>query len=286
MTPLQAILLALVQGVTEFLPISSSAHLILVPYVFGWPDQGLPFDIAVNTGTLLAVVVYFRHDLVRLARAGLASVGLGSVGLGSVGLGRVVGAADVQPGDTKLAWAIVLGTIPVGACGLVFYDWISTAGRDPLIIAAASIGFGLLLWWADRLSGRERDLSRLTWRDVAVMGAFQALALIPGTSRSGITITAGLLLGFRRPEAARFSFLLAVPVGFLAAAKDLWDIVKTPPPSEALLWMAVSLVIAAVSAFFVIGWLLDWLQRQDMTPFVVYRVVLGLVILGVWWSVA
>ncbi len=274
LTPWQAILLALVQGVTEFLPISSSAHLILVPHVFGWPDQGLPFDIAVNTGTLLAVVVYFRHDLVRLARAGLASVGLG----------RIAGAADVEPGETKLAWAIVVGTIPVGICGLAFYDWIATAGRDPLIIAAASIGFGLLLWWADRLSGRERDLSRLTWRDVAVMGAFQALALIPGTSRSGITITAGLLLGFRRPEAARFSFLLAVPVGFLAAAKDLWDIVQAPPPSQDLLWMAVSLVVAAVSAYLVIGWLLDWLQRQNMTPFVVYRVALGLVIVGVWWS--
>ena len=263
---LRAVVLALVQGVTEFLPISSSAHLILVPYLFGWPDQGLAFDIATNTGTLLAVVVYFRRDLAELAR----------------GLLRPAEHPQVEGmAPRRLLWALVLGTIPVAAAGLVLADWVSTAARDPLLIAVTSIGFGLLLWAADRWGRRHRDLDSLTLGDAVLVGLCQALALVPGTSRSGATMTAALALGYRRPAAARFSFLLAIPVGVLATGYDLLKVALGEVPAGDLLAMLVGLVVAAVSAYLVIGALLAWLQRQTMTPFVVYRVALGLVILAV-----
>ena len=262
---LRAVLLALVQGVTEFLPISSSAHLILVPYLFAWPDQGLAFDIATNTGTLLAVIVYFRRDLLDLARGLLRPDG-----------DRVEG---MPP--RRLLWALGIGTLPVAAAGLALSDWVGSAARDPRIIAATSIGFGLLLWAADRLGRRRRDLDSLTLSDALLIGLVQALALVPGTSRSGATMTAALALGYRRPAAARFSFLLAIPVGLLATGYDLLKVVLGKVPAGDLLPMAVGLVVAAVSAYLVIGGLLAWLERQTMTPFVVYRVLLGLVIVAV-----
>jgi len=262
---LRAVLLALVQGVTEFLPISSSAHLILVPYLFVWPDQGLAFDIATNTGTLLAVIVYFRRDLLDLAR----------------GLLRPDGDTVEGMPPRRLLWALAIGTLPVAAAGLALSDWVGSAARDPLIIAATSIGFGLLLWAADRLGRRRRDLDSLSLADALLIGLAQALALVPGTSRSGATMTAALALGYRRPAAARFSFLLAIPVGLLATGYDLLKVVLGEVPAGDLLPMAVGLVVAAVSAYLVIGGLLAWLQRQTMTPFVVYRVLLGVVILAV-----
>ena len=264
MTPLQAILLALVQGVTEFLPISSSAHLILFPYLFGWEDQGLAFDVAVNTGTLAAVMVYFRRDLAGLAAGAFAGGGAEAEGLP----------------PRRLAWALVLGTVPVAVAGLALSGWLETAARDPLLIAAASIGFGLLLWAADRRGRRVRELAGLGLGDAAVIGLGQALALIPGTSRSGITITVALLLGFRRPAAARFGFLLAVPVGLLAAGWDGVKLLSGAVPSAELLPMALGFGVAAVSAYLVIGWLLAWVERRDLSLFVAYRVLLGLLILG------
>jgi undecaprenyl-diphosphatase len=262
-SPLRAVVLALVQGVTEFLPISSSAHLILVPVLLGWPDQGLAFDVAVNTGTLLAVVVYFRRDLADLVR-GLAG-----------GAARVEG---MPP--RRFVAAMAVGTVPVAVGGLVFHDWIGTAGRSPTLIAATSIVFGLALWWADRTGARRRDLDGLGIADAAWIGLAQALALVPGTSRAGITITAALALGFHRPAAARFSFLLAIPVGALAAAWDGWELASGAVPVAELGPMALALGVSAVSAYLVIAGLLAWLQRQTLTPFVVYRVALGLAILA------
>ena len=272
MSYLQAVVLALVQGVTEFLPISSSAHLVLVPYLFGWPDQGLGFDVAVNTGTLLAVVVFLRRELAAVVRAGLASLGPRG--------------SEPRPGrladpNARLAWGVVLATAPVAVAGLLAYDWVATAGRSPVLIAATSIGFGLLLWWADRAGARRRELDSVTLRDAAFVGLAQALAIIPGTSRSGITITAGLARGYTREEAARFSFLLYVPVGVLAAAKEVWDFLSEGAPVGAVGPSLVGFAVAAVSAYLSIGALLAWVRRQSLTVFVVYRIVLGLVILAV-----
>ncbi|HUF78996.1 MAG TPA: undecaprenyl-diphosphate phosphatase, partial [Thermoanaerobaculia bacterium] len=207
MTYAQAVVLALIQGVTELLPISSSAHLVLVPYLFGWPDQGLGFDVATNTGTLLAVVVYLRRELAAVTRAGLRSLTPGARGSGSpedAGTGAPdedsgTGAADEDSGrgaanedsgggaaagrprlppEARLAWGIVLATLPVAVAGLLAYDWVASAGRDPLLIAATSIGFGLLLWWADRAGARRRELDSVRLSDAAFVGLAQALALI------------------------------------------------------------------------------------------------------------
>lgn len=274
MTYLQAAVLALVQGVTEFLPISSSAHLILVPYLADWPDQGLAFDIATNTGSLVAVILYFRRDLAEILEAGFASL------------------PELLDGDARrrwspdkrLAWAVVLGTVPVAVAGLLAADWIENDLRSPVVIAATSIVFGLLLWWADRAGSRSRDLDRLGVWDTVVVGLSQALALVPGTSRSGVTMTAGMARGLDREAAARFSFLLAVPVGILVALHDLVKIVGGEVPADDLGPMFLGFVLAGVSAYGVIGWLLAWLKRQSMTVFVVYRVVLGLVLLLVYFQ--
>lgn len=259
----QAIILGLIQGITEFLPISSSAHLILLPFILGWEDHSLRFDVVTNAGTLLAAVIYFRRDLATAGRQMLA---------GRVAAGR--------PG---LATAVLLASLPILVVGLLFYDWFATAARQPVLIASSSIAFGLVLWWADRAAKHERGLGDLRWWDCLWIGAAQALALIPGTSRSGITITAGLFLGLGREAAARFSFLLAIPVGFLAEAKDVVELAREGLPAGELVPLAIGFVTAAVSAYLVIGWLLAWLRRQDMTLFVIYRVVLGLVILGLVW---
>ncbi|MDX1443800.1 MAG: undecaprenyl-diphosphate phosphatase, partial [Gammaproteobacteria bacterium] len=175
---LQTIILAIIQGLTEFLPISSSAHLILVPVLTGWSDQGLAFDVAVHVGSLAAVMLYFRRDIVNVTVAGLRSLKTRRV-----------------EGDARLAWAIVLGTIPVGLAGLLFADFIEANLRSALVIATTTIVFGLLLWVADRHGATGRNEHQLRWVDILVIGVAQALALIPGTSRSGITMTAGLLMG-------------------------------------------------------------------------------------------
>ncbi|MEM9554332.1 MAG: undecaprenyl-diphosphate phosphatase [Acidobacteriota bacterium] len=298
MTLLQAILLALVQGVTEFLPISSSAHLILVPYFVGWPDQGLVFDALTNAGTLLAVLVYFRRDLVRLlhpdawlpgggtrSETGDGVVSDVAVGASAVGAegdddGSDLGGAEPRATGVPLGLALAIGTVPLVITGLVLLDWIGGAARNAQLIAATSIGFGLLLWWSDRGVRGVRDLDALRWRHVMLIGCAQALALVPGTSRSGITITAALMLGFRREAAARFSFLLAVPAGLAATVVDLRALWLEGPGAAGWAPLVVAFLVAAASAYLVIDWLLDWVRNQDLTIFVVYRVALGLLILG------
>jgi undecaprenyl-diphosphatase len=269
LSPLQATLLALVQAVTEFLPISSSGHLILVPRFLGWPDQGLTFDIATHTGTLLAILVYFRHDLRDLL------------------IGFFTGQPRSHDEDfrpRRLAWAIGLGTIPAGVVGLLLEDWIETEARSPLLIAGTLIGFGLLLGLADRLGSQRRGIDEIGWREGLIIGAAQALALIPGTSRSGITITAALLLGFARPAAARFAFLLIVPISFVVALRDVVVLIQERAGAAELIPMAIGLGVSAVAGYAVIAWLLAFLWRRNLTVFVVYRVLLGLVILAVFAS--
>lgn len=261
---LHAVVLALVQGLTEFLPISSSAHLILVPWLLGWPDQGLAFDVVAHLGTLTAVCLYFRRDLVHVAR-GWA--------------GSLTSQAPADPAGARLGWMIVAATVPVGLAGLAGKDWVETVARNPTLIGATSIGFGLLLWAADRLGRRARGPEGLAWRDAAVVGLAQAVALVPGVSRSGITMTAGLATGLTREAAARFSFLLSIPVIVLSGGLEVLDLIETGTGDGMLVPMLVGFTVSAGSAYLCIKFFLAYLQRHAMGPFVAYRVVLGLVIL-------
>ncbi|HSH28573.1 MAG TPA: undecaprenyl-diphosphate phosphatase [Thiohalobacter sp.] len=260
----QILALALLQGLTEFLPISSSAHLILLPVLLGWADQGLAFDVAVHVGTLLAVVAYFRVELRRMLGDWLASL---------VGGG--------QTADSRLAWAVGFGTIPVGLAGLLFADAIELHLRSPLVIATTTVLFGLLLWWSDRSGARRRDEYSLNWRDVLVIGCAQALALIPGTSRSGITMTAALMLGLSREGAARFSFLLSIPVILLAGGFETHELFQQAGPVD---WQAlgVGTVVSAVSAYLCIHFFLKLVARIGLAPFVLYRLLLGAYLLRVF----
>ena len=258
---IQVVVLAVLQGLTEFLPISSSAHLILLPLVVHWPDQGLAFDVAVHVGTLLAVLVYFRADLDRILRDWLQSL-----------------AVRRRVGDSNMVWYLLAATVPVGLCGLV----LSVAGGDSLrsgtVIAGATILFALLLWWSDRYGRRARAVEAIGWRDVAIIGAAQALALIPGTSRSGITITAGLALGLTREAAARFSFLLSIPVIALAGGLETVQAMSSEAP---VAWgaMIVGAIIAFACAYATIHVFLRLVERIGLVPFVVYRLALGVVLL-------
>ena len=249
--------LGVLQGLTEFLPISSSAHLILLPLLLGWEDQGLAFDVAVHVGTLIAVVVYFRLDLKRLINGWLNSV-----------------LRQEHTQDSRLAWFVILGTIPVGIAGLMLGGVIELYLRSPIVIATTTIIFGLLLWWADSQGSRVREQEQLTVKDVVIIGFYQVLALVPGTSRSGITMTAGLLLGLTREAAARFSFLLSIPLIFLAGCLKTAELVGS---SLAVDWFSIILgvVFSALSAFLCITIFLKLLEKVGMLPFVLYRLLLG-----------
>ena len=261
MTLIHIIVLALVQGLTEFLPISSSAHLILVPVLSDWPDQGLAFDVAVHVGTLGAVMWYFRTEVRRMTSDWFHSL-----------------KQRQQVGESRLAWAVIWGTIPVAVAGLLFSDLVDTVLRSPLVIAWATIGFGLLLWLADVMGQRQRDEHHLTWRDVVVIGLAQALALIPGTSRSGITMTAGLFMGLTREAAARFSFLLSIPTILMAGGYKSLQLIEGSATVDWLA-MAIGVVLSAVTAYLCIRLFLQLLERIGMLPFVVYRLLLGGILL-------
>ncbi len=258
---IQIIVLALVQGLTEFLPISSSAHLILVPFLTDWPDQGIAFDVAVHVGTLTAVVIYFRKEINKMFFAWVASL------------------KGKHSEDSKLAWGVLIGTIPVGLAGLLFKDYISDNLRSPLVIATTTIIFGLLLWYSDWSGKRRRDEHSLSIKDIVVIGCAQAIALIPGTSRSGITITAGLMLGLTAPAAARFSFLLSIPVIVLAGGMETLDYLEVASVGD-INDLIIGSLISAVSAYACIHYFLLLLERVGMTPFVIYRLLLGFVLLS------
>lgn len=261
MDNIQIIILAIVQGLTEFLPISSSAHLILVPVILNWPDQGLVFDVAVHVGSLTAVMVYFRHEVINMTVAWFGSL-----------------LQKRHNRDSRLAWWVIIGTIPAVLAGLLFKDVIETDLRSPLVIAWATIGFGVLLGLADRVKRHTRNEYTLSFKDVLMVGCFQALALIPGTSRSGITMTAGLLLGLNRDAAARFSFLLSIPIIIASGLFKARDLIESQLPVEwSLLLLAVGL--SAISAWICIHFFLQLINRIGMMPFVIYRLVLGVLLL-------
>jgi len=261
MDSLHAIFLALLQGFTEFLPVSSSAHLILLPRLLGWEDQGLAFDVAVHVGTLSAVILYFRRELVPMSRDWVQSV-----------------LTRKQTANSRLAWAVLWGTIPVGLAGLLLKGVIEDNLRSELVIAAATIGFGLLLWVADSKGRGKRDEYSLRISDIAIIGVAQALALIPGTSRSGATMTAGLMLGLSREAAARFSFLLSIPVIVLAGGLLTLDLIQQPGLVD---WsaMIIGAVTSAITAYLCIHFFLKLLERVGMLPFVIYRLALGAVLI-------
>lgn len=257
METLHILILALIQGLTEFLPISSSAHLLLPQGILGWPDQGLAFDVAVHVGTLSAVLLYFRNDVMALIVAWCNSSFKGN-----------------HSGESRLAWLLVLATVPASLTGLLFDDFIETHLRSTIVIAFTTIFFGLLLWWADRPRvNRFEDITQLTILVVLIIGCAQAVALIPGTSRSGITITAALFCGLSRLQAARFSFLMSIPVILLSGGYKAWQLAnQTLAP-----WgdLALGAIIAAVSAYLCIHYFLHFINRIGMLPFVIYRLLLG-----------
>ncbi|MGA1729795.1 MAG: undecaprenyl-diphosphate phosphatase [Steroidobacteraceae bacterium] len=260
---MQAVVLAVVQGLSEFLPISSSGHLILVPHFLGWDDQGLAFDVAVHVGTLAAVLAYFRRQLVAMAVAWTRS--LKSFQLDA---------------DARLAWCVILGTVPVGLAGLAFASLIETYLRNPLFVAGTLTVFGLLMWLADRLGRQQRDEYSLGWREAVLIGCAQALALMPGTSRSGITLTAGLALGLTRSAAARFSFLLAVPGIGMAGGYELLKLVSGEVSVD---WgaMAIGMLVAGLTGYACIHLLLKVIERIGLLPFALYRfLIAGLIVVS------
>lgn len=253
----QALVLAIIQGLTEFLPVSSSAHLILPSQVLGWPDQGQAFDVAVHVGTLMAVVTYFNHDIRRM--------------IGGMVTGLQTRAMNE---DLRLAFAVVVGTIPAVIFGGLFSDFIEENLRSSFVIACTTVIFGLLLWASDKSGKGHMELGRITLSIALVIGLAQALALIPGTSRSGITMTAALFLGFSRVSAARFSMLLSIPI--IVAAGTL-ETAKLATSGQEVPWnlMVLGILASAVSAFLCIHIFLTVLERIGMTPFVIYRLLLG-----------
>jgi len=261
---LQILVLAIVQGITEFLPVSSSAHLILVPVLTSWEDQGLAFDVALHFGSLAAVLVYFRHDIASMFLSWVRSI-----------------TTRQLDEDGRLAWAVFFGTIPVGLAGLAFEDFISTQLRSPLYLATGMIVFGLALGWADWKHRGTRSERQMNWRDVLLIGIAQAVALFPGTSRSGITMTAALMLGFSRDAAARFSFLLSIPVILIACAMQTLELATS---DTAVDWTAMisGVVISGISAYLCIHYFLAFIKRVGMQPFVAYRLLLGVILLMVF----
>ncbi len=258
MTLLQLAVLSLVQGITEFLPVSSSGHLILTSRVLGWPDQGLEIDIAVHAGTLLAVVVYFLRDIARIV-AGLTETG----------------SASTRP----LAAMLIVATLPVGAAGFALHEMGQDTVRDVSIVAWTTLGFGLLLLVSDRFGMTLRRMEHMTWAPAVAIGLAQALALIPGTSRSGVTMTAARFMGFEREAAARFSLLLSIPVILAATVLAGLDVYRSGEPAMTRAAL-IAAAMAFVSAIVAIWLMMAWLRRATFTPFVVYRVALGLALLA------
>lgn len=265
MTIIQIFVLALVQGITEFLPISSSGHLVLVPALTGWPDQGLLMDVAVHVGTLVAVLVYFWRDT-----RGLALAGLGSVGIAAAR--RAVAGSHYQ----ELFWAMVIATIPMVIVGGIM---VATDANDILrnaeVIAATSIIFGILLYIADKRGAATKTTEQMAIKPALLIGLAQVLALIPGTSRSGVTMTAARMLGFSRVEAARFSMLLSIPA--IIASGTATTLKAIDEANAALLGdAAIAAALSCVAALLAIHFLMRWLAHASMTVFVVYRILLGL----------
>jgi len=262
MSNLEAVLLGLVQGLTEFLPISSSGHLRIVPAFLGWEDPGAGFTAVIQLGTMAAVVIYFRRDLWQIARAWLREL-------------RVPFRQSSQ--EARLGWFIVLGTIPISVFGIVFSDQIESGARSLYLIGSALIAFSFVMILAEQVGTRQRSLEDLDGRDGAYIGFAQALALVPGVSRSGATISAGLLRGFDRVAAARYSFLLSVPAVVLSGLFELRHVGGDVASVEST---AIATLVAFGSGYLAIAWLLRYLGTHSLGIFVAYRIPLGILVLA------
>lgn len=264
MSLLEAAVLGLVQGLTEFLPISSTAHLKIVPALVGWSDPGAAFSAVIQLGTVVAVILYFSKDLFRIAGAFLRGL---------------VSRRPFETLDSRLGWYVLIGTLPIGLFGLTFKKAIEGSLRSLYVVAAALVILAIVLFIVERLASHQRTLSELTLKDGVIIGLWQALALIPGSSRSGTTITGALFQGLRREDAARFSFLLSVPATALAGIFELKHLLEAEQrPSALALW--VGTLVAFLSGIAAIAGLLRFLRTRSTLVFVIYRVALGALLLG------
>jgi len=263
---IQVIVLGVVQGLTEFLPVSSTAHLYLTSWLLGWHTEALSFDIMLHIGTLLAILLYFFKDWVQIV---------------GQGFGIQAGHDDELKHNHMLLWLMAIATVPVGVFGYLFNKQAEGAWRNPYVMGTMLILVGVLMWLAERSGRRVRDLSSLNLPDALAIGAAQALAIVPGTSRSGITISAGLFRNLERQAAARFSFLISAPAIGGAALKTLWEIHKQHG-LHAMIGtnFMVGVLVSAVTGMAVIGWFLHYLRRSTLLPFVYYRIVFGIIVLA------
>ena len=274
----QAIVLAIVQGLTEFLPVSSTAHLWLVPWIFKWKDPGLTFDVALHAGTLVAVLVYFWRYWLEMIKMVLG------MSEGSDGAPAQASSIALLGENRKLFWCLVIATIPGGIAGVLFERAADEKLRSPLIVGTALIVVGLVMWAGERMGRREVSLGQVGLLDSIIVGAAQAFSVIPGVSRSGSTMAAGLFRGMNRETAARFSFLLATPLVAGACLKKGLEIHHHGLPADMRLPFVVGIIVSALVGYTVIAALIRYLERQTFTIFVVYRVILGVVLLAVGWG--
>jgi undecaprenyl-diphosphatase len=261
----QVLIYAIVQGITEFLPVSSSAHLEILPRIMGWTDPGLEFDIALHVGTLIAVLLYFAKDWIQI-------------------IGQAFGVSVGNDAELKrnriLLWLLVLGTIPIGIAGLLFKEQAENEWRNLVLIGSMLVIIGVLMWVAERIGTHKRDISGITWLDSAIIGVSQALAVVPGTSRSGITIAAGLFRGLDRAAAARFSFLLSTPAIAGAALLPLLKLRKTGGiPEDMRMPFAVGIIVSAIVGCVVIAFFMRFLRARTLYPFIYYRIAFGIAII-------
>jgi undecaprenyl-diphosphatase len=262
----QAVVLAIVQALTEFLPISSTAHLVLIPWLFGWKDAGLTFDVALHAGTLVAVVIYFFRDWVQI-------------------IGQAFGLnTGVDPDlrqNRNLLWLLAVGSIPIGIVGYLFDKQADTTWRQPYVIGTMMILVGIVLWMAEKRRVGSKSMSTIQFSDGIAVGLAQAVSVIPGTSRSGATISAGLFRNMNRETAARFSFLLSTPAIAAAVAKKAWDIHKEGGiPPDMKVPIVVGILVSGVLGAIVIAFFLRYLRRSSLMPFVYYRIVFGIIVIA------
>lgn len=262
----QVVILAVIQGFTEFLPISSSAHLALAPWLFGWRDQGLSFDIVLHIGTLAAVLIYFFRDWMQVIGRGF---------------GIVLGDDRELLENPRLLWLLAAASLPIGVLGYVFKHQAETAWRSPWVMGTMLISVGLLMWWGERAGRRRKHIGQVSFADSMFIGCAQALAIVPGTSRSGITITAALFRNLDRHAAARFSFLLSTPAIAAAVVKDFLDLMKQGGiPPEMVTPFVVGVSVSALTGCLVIAFFLRYLRHASLQAFVYYRVVFGIIVLA------
>jgi undecaprenyl-diphosphatase len=262
----QAVVLAIVQALTEFIPVSSTAHLVLIPWLFGWKDGGLTFDVALHAGTLVAVIIYFFRDWIQI--------------IGQA-FGLNIGSDPDLRQNRNLLWLLALGSIPIGIFGYLFDKQADTTWRQPYVIGTMLIVVGIVMWMAEKRRIGSKSMSTVQMSDAVAVGLAQAVSVIPGTSRSGATISAGLFRNMNRETAARFSFLLSTPAIAAAVAKKAWDIHKEGGiPADMKLPIVVGIVVSGLLGAVVIAFFLRYLRRSSLMPFVYYRVVFGIIVIA------